>query len=241
MDVNHPMMNCKIMLYYRRHVYIFQHPPRFIFRKGAFHMYVSAYRGTARNVLLNMCRSAAAVVLICASFSTAQAQEPSQPSSIGGRFMLQDHNGRIVTDKDYQGRFMLITFGYTYCPDVCPTNLVNMGEALDILAGQAEQVVPIFVTVDPARDDVAQLRDYVTSIDERVVGLTGPQSMIDSISQRYKIETAIHHPEGWEADEYMVDHTASIFLMAPDGSFLVRFAHGMVPADMAKRMQDFLE
>lgn len=206
-------------------------------------MHVSMYTGISRNVLMNVCRYVAAVAVICATLSAAQAQEQeqSQPSSIGGRFMLQDHNGRIVTDKDYQGRFMLITFGYTYCPDVCPTNLVNMGDALDILAGQAEQIVPIFVTVDPARDDVAQLHDYVTSIDERIIGLTGPQDMIDSITQRYKIVTSMYRPEGWDADEYVVDHTASIFLMAPDGVFLVRFAHGMTPADMAKRMQDFLE
>ena len=155
--------------------------------------------------------------------------------------MLQDHNGKIVTDKDYQGSFMLITFGYTYCPDVCPTNLVNMASALDILGTRAEQVVPIFVTVDPARDDVRALNEYVTNFGERFVGLTGPAPMIESISQRYKIVAKFFHPEGWDEDEYTVDHTASIFLMSPDGDFLVKFAHAMPVEDMAKRIGDFLE
>ncbi|MFC1672569.1 SCO family protein [Pseudomonadota bacterium] len=182
-----------------------------------------------------------ALTLTCAAPIASHAQDSSQAASIGGRFMLQDHNGQVVTDKNYQGRFMLITFGYTFCPDVCPTNLANMSYALHQLADKADRIVPIFVTVDPARDDAVRLRDYVPNFNERLVGLTGPQPMIDSIVQRYKIVADIHRPEGWDDDEYVVDHTASIFLMSPDGDFLVKFAHGMPPADMAKRIGDFLE
>jgi len=179
--------------------------------------------------------------------SPLQAQEPGQeqaqdPSStIGGRFMLEDHNGQIVTDQDFDGRFMLITFGYTYCPDICPTNLVNMTDALEELGEErAAQIAPLFITVDPARDTAATLREYVAAFDKRIIGLTGPQVMIDSVSKRYKVTSAVHKPENWKDDDYLVDHTASIFLMAPDGQFLVKFAHGMPPEAMAKRIADFL-
>lgn len=168
-----------------------------------------------------------------------QVQDPS--STIGGRFMLEDHNGQIVTDQDFDGRLLLITFGYTYCPDICPTNLVNMTTALEELGEErAAQIAPLFITIDPARDTAATLREYVAAFDKRIIGLTGPQAMIDSVSKRYKVVSAVHKPKNWKDGDYLVDHTASIFLMAPDGQFLVKFAHGMPPEDMAKRIADFL-
>jgi len=185
-------------------------------------------------------------VFSCLAAAPLQAQEPSQEqaqalsSSIGGRFMLEDHNSQIVTDQDFQGRFLLITFGYTYCPDICPTNLVNMTAALNDLGERAAKIAPLFITVDPARDTAAVLRDYVSNFDDRIIGLTGPQPMIDSVTERYKVVSDVHKPKNWNDGDYLVDHTASIFLMAPDGSFLVKFAHGMPPADMAKRIADFL-
>lgn len=196
---------------------------------------------THHRLLKNVWACALVLALICALPLASQAQDPERSATIGGRFMLKDHNGQIVTDQDYQGRFMLITFGYIYCPDICPTNLVNMGAALDILGTRADQIVPIFVTVDPARDNVPAMRDYIINFDDRLVGLTGPAPMIENISRRYKIVAEIHRPEGWDEDEYTVDHTASMFLMSPDGDFLVKFAHGMPVEDMAKRMGDFLK
>jgi len=182
----------------------------------------------------------------CMAAVPLQAQEPGQEqaqalsSTIGGRFMLEDHNGKIVTDQDFQGRFLLITFGYTYCPDICPTNLVNMATALEDLGERAADIAPLFITVDPARDTAVVLRDYVANFDKRIIGLTGPQPMIDSVTKRYKVVSAVHKPKNWTDGDYLVDHTASIFLMAPDGQFLVKFAHGMPPADMAKRIAEFL-
>lgn len=192
-------------------------------------------RTTLRSLLY-----AVTFTLLCVIGMPLNAQEQPQESTIGGRFMLEDHNGQIVKDDDFQGRFMMITFGYTYCPDVCPTNLINMSEALETLGDKADQVVPLFVTVDPARDTAKRLRDYVKNFDKRIIGLTGPQAMIDNINKRYKIVSDIHRPEGWTDGDYTVDHTASIFLMSPDGEFLVKFAHGMAPDDMAKRIQDFM-
>ncbi|WP_170827022.1 SCO family protein [Magnetovibrio blakemorei] len=180
-----------------------------------------------------------AALLWCAP-SALQAQDNAQTAEIGGRFMLEDHNGKIVTDQDFDGRYLLITFGYTYCPDVCPTNLANMSNALVELGDKAEEIAPIFITVDPARDTAKRLHDYVASFDERLIGLTGPQPMIDSVSQRYKIFSEVQRSEGEAKDEYLVDHTASIFLMAPDGKFLVKFAHGLAPTEMAARIAEFM-
>ncbi|OEJ66691.1 hypothetical protein BEN30_11455 [Magnetovibrio blakemorei] len=188
------------------------------------------------NVLKSMIFAA---LLWCAP-SALQAQDNAQTAEIGGRFMLEDHNGKIVTDQDFDGRYLLITFGYTYCPDVCPTNLANMSNALVELGDKAEEIAPIFITVDPARDTAKRLHDYVASFDERLIGLTGPQPMIDSVSQRYKIFSEVQRSEGEAKDEYLVDHTASIFLMAPDGKFLVKFAHGLAPTEMAARIAEFM-
>lgn len=172
--------------------------------------------------------------------STAHAQEQSATPSIGGRFMLQNHNGQIITDQDYRGKFMLITFGYTYCPDICPTNLVNMSEALAHLDSNADKIAPLFVTVDPSRDTAERLRDYVSHFDERLIGLTGSQPLIDNIIKRYKVIAEIHKPKNWQDEDYLVDHSASIYLMSPGGQFLVKFAHGMDPQHMAKRISDFM-
>ena len=179
-------------------------------------------------------------VVFLLSFSTVGKGVLSAESAVGGRFILQDHFGNTVTDRTYQGSFMLVTFGYTFCPDVCPTNLSNMSDAMDVLGDKARQVTPIFITVDPDRDTVKQLRDYVDSFHPRLVGLTGPKAMIDRLATGYKVKYALQKPDKTDDEWYTVDHTASIYLMAPDGRFLVKFAHGMDPEKMARRILDFL-
>jgi len=181
------------------------------------------YSFTILLILLGLCGSALA-----------------ESSPVGGRFMMQDHNGQVLTDRAFQGQFMLITFGYTFCPDICPTNLSDMSQALDILGDKASDVVPIFVTVDPDRDGTLQLRDYVSHFHPRMVGLTGSDAMIKRMAESYKVIYDIQKPEDSDEEQYLIDHTASMFLMAPDGRFLVKFMHGIDPADMAQRIGDFL-
>ena len=171
----------------------------------------------------------------------AQPASAKDVPHVGGRFMLENHLGEVVTDQTYRGKFMLLTFGYTSCPDICPTNLVNISDALEFLGKKSDKVVPLFVTVDPKRDTVERLHDYISNFDPRIIALTGPQPMIDSIKQRYNVVSAIFHPKDWGEDDYTVDHTASIFLMSPKGEFLVKFAHGMPPKDMAKRISEFMD
>ena len=204
-------------------------------------MSASHARTNRSNILISLCKYGLLLTLTLTTLPLSMAQAQTSNAKVGGRFMLQDHTGEVVTDKDFEGRFMLITFGYTYCPDICPTNLANMSYTLEILGEQADRLAPIFVTVDPKRDDVEHMADYVSHFDKRLIGLTGPQEMIDSIVDRYKVIYAIHRPEGSGENEYTVDHTASIFLMSPDGDFLVKFAHGMPPEDMAKRIAEFVQ
>jgi len=164
----------------------------------------------------------------------------SKSAPPGGRFILQDHTGAFVTDQHFRGRFMLVTFGYTFCPDICPTNLINMTEALDQLESDSGKIAAIFITVDPERDTVRQLNGYMTAFHPDMVGLTGSEEMVDRIAAGYKVIYERHEPDaGDEPDEYAVDHTASIFLMGPDGKFLVKFAHGMAPDAMASRIREF--
>ncbi len=172
-------------------------------------------------------------------YSGTATAEPAN-AEIGGRFMLKTHTNEIITDQDFHDKFMLITFGYTFCPDVCPTNLVNISNALEFLGDKADKIAPIFITVDPDRDTTYRLRDYLEHFDPRIIGLTGPQAMIDSVKSRYKVISEIHRPKDWSSEDYIVDHTGSIFLMSTDGTFLVKFAHGMDHEAMAKRITDFM-
>lgn len=158
---------------------------------------------------------------------------------IGSRFILQDHDGKFVQDASFQGGFMLITFGYSFCPDICPTALSTMGTAMDGLGEKAQHVIPIFITVDPERDTVRQLHDYVPNFHPRLVGLTGSKEMIDRVAQGYKVRYEKVESEDKDPGAYTIDHTASIFLMGPNGQFLVKFIHNMDPDAMAKRILDF--
>ena len=166
--------------------------------------------------------------------------EQASSGTIGGKFIMKDHTGIIVMDEKYRETFMLISFGYTTCPDVCPTALTNMANVMDELADDSKIVTPIFITIDPKRDTVSRIRDYVTAFHPRMVGLTGSQTMTDRLIQSYNLEVKIHEPEGNDPMDYLVDHTASMFLMAPDGTFLVKFAYAMDSKEMAKRIRDFM-
>ena len=165
----------------------------------------------------------------------------SKPATVGGRFMLQTHNGDVVTDQEFYGKYMLITFGYTWCPDICPMALSTMSEALEEAGAAAEQVIPIFISVDPKRDTVGRLRDYVDHFHPRLVGLTGPKPMVDKAAERYKVKYEMVPAEDGDPEHYTVDHTASVFLMGPEGRFRVKFMYNIDPEDMGKRIKEIVE
>ncbi|WP_339746101.1 SCO family protein [uncultured Maricaulis sp.] len=161
---------------------------------------------------------------------------------IGGPFTLVDQSGQTVTDADFHGRAMLIYFGYTYCPDVCPFSLQIMAAALDQLDPELRaRIQPILITIDPERDTVEQLAQYVASpaFPDGLIGLTGTPEQIATVTTAYRV--GFRRSDGETADDYTVDHTSIIYLMDSEGRFVDVFAHGADPQAMADRLQEFLE
>ncbi|MEO5338315.1 MAG: SCO family protein [Magnetospirillum sp. WYHS-4] len=165
---------------------------------------------------------------------------PAKAPAIGGPFALTDHDGRAVTDADYRGRFMLIFFGYTFCPDVCPTNLSTVAQALDILGPAAERIVPLFISVDPQRDTVEKLKEFVGHFHPRLVGLTGTNEQVVDAARKFRVYYAKVAQPGGGPDDYLMDHGAITYLMGPDGAFRAHFPHGTAPEQMAARLRDLL-
>jgi len=155
---------------------------------------------------------------------------------IGGPFTLVDQNGNTVTDADFRGRYMLIYFGYTYCPDVCPTALTRNSDALDLMGAAADRVVPVFITVDPERDTVEHMKDYADFFHPRLVALTGTPEQVAAVAKAYRVYFAKAQEKGADADDYLMDHTSITYLMGPDGQFLSHFGHDVSPERMAERL-----
>jgi protein SCO1/2 len=155
---------------------------------------------------------------------------------VGGPFTLTDQRGVEVTEQDFAGRHMLIYFGYTYCPDFCPMSLANMTQALDLLPpDQAEQVVPIFITVDPERDTVEQLAEYAPLFHPRLVALTGSPEATKAAAQAYRVYFAKAGDD--DSDAYLMDHSTFIYLMGPDGKYVRHFAHNATPEEIAAAIE----
>ena len=144
---------------------------------------------------------------------------------VGGPFTLTDHTGKRVTDQDFRGKFMLVFFGFTYCPDVCPTALQVMAAALDKLGPKAaDRIVPLFITIDPERDTPAQMATYVKSFHPRLIGLTGTQAQIDAVTKEYRVY-AKKVPDPKSTAGYTMDHSAIMYVMSPDGTYRTHFTH----------------
>ena len=156
---------------------------------------------------------------------------------VGGPFNLVDQHGAKVTERDFAGRYMLIYFGYTYCPDVCPMSLANMTQALDLLPPEeAEQVVPVFITVDPERDTVKQLAEYAPLFHPRLVALTGSPEAVKAAAQAYRVYFA--KAGDGDSDAYLMDHSTFIYLMGPDGRYVRHFAHDAAPEEIAAAIEE---
>jgi protein SCO1 len=138
---------------------------------------------------------------------------------IGGPFALTDHTGKRVTDADFRGRYMLVFFGFTYCPDVCPSTLQVVSQALDKLGPKAERFAPILITVDPERDTPEQLALYVQSFHPRLVGLTGTPAEIDAVLKAYRVRGVRKRVDPKSAAGYTIDHPAQIYVMDPEGRY----------------------
>ena len=195
-----------------------------------------------RNALL-----LAAVLAVVAVFAWRHYLErPDQTAgrsllpTIGGPFTLVDQTGKTVKNNDLRGRLLLIYFGYTFCPDVCPTALTVMAEALDMLGAKASAITPVFITVDPERDTPQQLAMYAAHFHPRLVALTGSLEQMAKVAKAYRVYFAKAEEDTADADDYLMDHTSITYLMDRDGTFRLHFSHGTDPETMAKRIREHL-
>ena len=161
---------------------------------------------------------------------------------IGGPFELVDQSGKTVTQADYAGKLMLVYFGFTFCPDICPTELLVMGQAIDLLKDQGAEVVPIFITVDPKRDTPEKMKDYVAAFHPRFIGLTGSEAQVTAAAKAYRVyyRYAPAKDGGELGDDYRVDHTSYIYLMNREGQYVAHFVHGQSPEAIAEGIKKHL-
>ena len=172
---------------------------------------------------------------------TQDASSRSSSDEFGGSFSLIDQNGMRRTDMDFRGKYMLVFFGYTYCPDVCPTTLAVEAEALDKLGTRANDIVPIFITVDPKRDTPEKLKSYLSAFDANpsssrpnFVGLTGSDEEIEKAADAYEVYYKAHLDGRFGgAEDYSVDHTGNVYLMSPEGKFVAYYSQGISPDELA--------
>jgi protein SCO1 len=186
------------------------------------------------------------LALLCASPAFAQATHSLEllneaSADIIPRYLLQDPNGRSVTSEDFRGRFQLISFGYTYCPDICPTTLVEMAEILKQLGDSAVHVQPIFISVDPERDTGKILKTYTEFFDPRILGLTASPALVRRAADNLKIRYAKVREPGTPPDRYAVDHSAGMILLGPDGAFIKKFGFAMPVTNITEQIQNFIK
>lgn len=157
---------------------------------------------------------------------------------VGGPFQLVDHDGKAVTERDYLGKPMLVMFGFTHCPDICPSGLQVMAAALDALGEARSSVTPLFVTLDPERDTPAALKDYVRSFHPEIVGLTGSLAAIDAAAKAYRVyykKVPVERGEG-----YTIDHSSFFYVMNASGTFVAHAPHTTTPDALAIRLKSIL-
>jgi protein SCO1/2 len=160
------------------------------------------------------------------------------PSAIGGPFALVATDGKIVTQQNFHGKWALIYFGYTFCPDACPTALSDMTLALQKLGPASAQIQPLFITIDPKRDTGAALSDYLKAFDPRIVGLTGSEAQTSAAAAAYHVYAK---PQTDAGTDYLIDHSAYVYVMDPEGRF-VDVVDGATPGDeMSAAIQKMMD
>lgn len=180
-----------------------------------------------------------ASVLIIGTGAFVWLSEGGTASLVGGPFTLEDGNGKQVTDRDFRGKYMLVYFGYTYCPDVCPTTLNEVANALEHLGPKAKELQPIFITVDPKRDTPSVMKQYAAAFTPQLIGLTGTADEIARVAQEYRVYYA-EHRTGPGPNDYTMDHSSVLYLMGPDGRFIAPIRTdedgAQMAADLSKLM-----
>jgi protein SCO1 len=165
----------------------------------------------------------------------------SQPPSdaIGGPFALIAGNGQKLTDHDFRGKWLLMYFGYTHCPDICPTTLAEISETLKLLGPLAAEVQPLFITIDPERDTPEVVATFVNAFDAHIIGLSGAPAQIAAVAKEYRVYYARNTGSAADGESYLMEHTAFVYVIGPDGKYLTLFAplQGQTPENMTSKLR----
>jgi protein SCO1/2 len=193
---------------------------------------------TARPLVIAIAFASSLLVgLLVLFWAMGGVSKVAQPAAIGGPFQLTDQNGKAVTDKDLKGKPTLIFFGYTHCPDVCPTSLFEMSEVLRAMGKDADKVNAVFISVDPARDTPATMKDYLSSFDPHLEGLSGDPAETAKVITSFRVYAKkVPTKDG----DYTMDHTALIYLMDRDGRFVSPFNLKRSPEEAATELRRYL-
>ena len=178
-------------------------------------------------------------LLVLSQGGQGPAVQTSGKALIGGPFTLVDQTGKTVTDQDFRGRYMLVFFGFTHCPDICPAELQVMSAALDALGPKADSVVPIFITLDPERDTQAAMAAYVKNFGPRFVGLSGSSEQIAAAAKAYRVAYSKFQQDQTSSD-YSIDHSTLVYLMGKDGEYITHFAYGTPASQMTETLSRYL-
>ncbi len=159
--------------------------------------------------------------------------EASAPLPSRKSFALINQDGKTVRDTDFAGKYLLIYFGYTSCPDMCPTGLSSISHALDQLGKESDKVQPLFITVDPARDTPTRLKEYDASFHPKIIGLTGTEAQIAAAAKAYDV----YYKKGEGEEEYEVDHSSLIYLVDPSGALMTTFDEEVAPTKLTAALR----
>jgi protein SCO1/2 len=182
---------------------------------------------------------AGAALLLVTTPRGGQPVESSGAALVGGPFELVGTDGKAVTERDFRGRYMLVFFGFTHCPDICPAELQVIAQALEKLGDKGKKVVPVFITLDPERDTPQAMAEYVKSFGRNFVGLTGSPEAIADAAKAYRVAYAkVENKES--ASDYSVDHSALVYLMDPEGKYVTHFSYGTSADEIAEKLGKIL-
>jgi protein SCO1/2 len=180
---------------------------------------------------------AGAAVLFVTTPKGGQTVQSSGTALVGGPFSLTSTDGKTVTDRDFSGRYMLVFFGFTHCPDICPTSLFEISEVLKAMGKDADRVNAYFVSVDPERDTATAMKEYLSSFDPHLKGLTGDPEAVAKVLAEYRVYSKkVPLKDG----DYTMDHTALIYLMDRDGHFVSPFNLKRTPEEAATDLKRYL-
>ena len=183
-----------------------------------------------------------AIILVSGTllYQRTREQQAAQTAAIGGPFELTDQDGKLRKSSDFIGHPLIIYFGYTYCPDVCPTSLQAIAEALNILGDKGKDLVPIFITVDPGRDTPKVLKEYLPAFGPRFVGLTGSAAELKPVLKEFRVFAKIGERDKDDPNGYLVSHTSFSYLIDRKGNFVSVLPHGQTPEKIAEALRKLL-